>query len=317
MAEDIQKAMQDRIAAIEKALTLVYKENEGLISYTTFNAALNYTLLAGGKRIRPLLALIFAEICSAKLGQEYKIEDSMPLALALEMIHTYSLIHDDLPSMDNDDLRRGKPTCHKKYDEATAILTADALLTDAFSMLTKVCFEPVHIIKAINFVSICAGSKGMVAGQILDMAMENKNSAFYDNRKLDIKEALSLMNSRKTGDLLLASCCTPAILYNIDKKFYDECTLFAKHFGLAFQISDDILDIVGDTKLMGKPQGSDISLNKTTWVSLLGLDNARKEVEFHIEKAEECINSWSSFSGNSAPCSILSSLLKSLNNRVK
>ncbi len=313
-----KESMKKIVDSIENALAKVYPNDDTLIGYTTFNAALNYTLMAGGKRIRPLLALIFSEISAMKLGIEYKEKDCMPIALALEMIHTYSLIHDDLPSMDNDDLRRGKPTCHKKFDEATAILTGDALLTDAFNMLCKANFKAEEKVAAVQFLSNCAGSNGMVGGQILDMAMEEKNSSFFSQGNFDIKEALTVMNQKKTGDLLLASCALPAILYKTDKKFYDECSLFALHFGLAFQISDDVLDVVGDTSLMGKPQGSDTAANKTTWVSLLGLEEARNEVKNHIEKAESIIESWTAFtSTNNMAITILSSLLYSLNNRVK
>lgn len=316
MSEDIKKAIQERIDSIEKALSLLYPETKSAIDYTSFNKALNYTLLAGGKRIRPLLSLIFSEICSDKLGKEFILEDCMPLALALEMIHTYSLIHDDLPAMDNDDLRRGKPTCHIQFDEATAILVGDALLTDAFSMLTKANFKAENIIKAVDFLSTCAGSKGMVAGQILDIAMEEQNS-FLTQSNTDIKEALSLMNTRKTGDLLKASCCLPAILYNLDENFYNECEIFATHFGLAFQISDDILDIVGDSNIMGKPQGSDLKAHKTTWVSILGLEAAKKEVFYHIDKAEVLIERWSLSTKKTITCTLLSSLLQSLNNRLQ
>ncbi len=305
--------------SIEQGLANIYKKQENLVDKTNFIDALNYTLLAGGKRIRPLLLLLFGEISALQNKQEYSIEHLMPAALSIEMIHTYSLIHDDLPAMDDDDLRRGRPTCHKAYNEATAILTGDALLTDAFSILTNANFPPENILMAVRTLSQRAGSKGMVAGQILDLAMENSDEYNLNQDTIDKKSIHSLieMNARKTGDLLIAACTLPALLYGCDEKFYKECEEFAIHFGLAFQITDDMLDIVGETSTMGKPKGSDIEKEKTTWVSLLSFDKAKEKALEHIEKANAILLKWKNFTDEeNSSILILQKILSSLSNRT-
>ncbi len=319
----VENYRENLVSSIENYLKSIYAEKSSAISSvhsanlenTPFYPALNYTLLAGGKRIRPMLCLIFAKLCADKMNVAYNEADVLPSASAIEMIHTYSLIHDDLPAMDDDDLRRGKPTCHKAYDEATAILTGDALLTDAFNIFTQANFPAQNIIKALQFLSICTGSKGMIAGQILDLAMEKKSSQSID--KNDIV-SLQEMNARKTGDLLLASCAIPALLYGTDADFFDDCKTFAINFGIAFQITDDILDVVGDAKIMGKPQGSDLLAEKTTWVSLLGLENARQEAINYIEKAEKILSKWQEENAaDKLAIETLSKLLQSLTKRTK
>ncbi len=314
-----KEKMKIQVETIENSLKALYPQDNSLLAKTDFIDALNYTLLAGGKRIRPLLILLFAQLCSAHKGIAYKEEDILPCATALEMVHTYSLIHDDLPAMDNDDLRRGKPTCHVKYNEAIAILTGDALLTDAFSVFMRANFEKENILNALDLFINCAGSRGMVAGQVLDMSMEEESSLLKlkENNTSDT-QLLQEMNARKTGDLLKASCCIPALLYNVDNSYYLKCENFAINFGLAFQISDDIMDVISDAKTMGKPQGSDIAANKATWVSLLGLEKAKEAVLKHISLAKQELDAMQeTASSNSYPIEALSSLLASLNNRVK
>ncbi len=323
MTDTQKKEFKDKmLQTIEKKLFSLYTiENANYsenIHSTNFLPALNYTLLAGGKRIRPLLTLYFAKLCAKKMNINFILEDILPIATALEMVHTYSLIHDDLPAMDNDDLRRGKPTCHKAYDEATAILVGDALLTDAFTLASEVNFEAKYVLEAMRFLSKCAGSQGMIAGQILDLAMEKNSMQSQEKYAIEI---LREMNARKTGDLLLASCYLPCILYNVDKDFAKDCENFALNFGIAFQITDDILDIIGDAKVMGKPQGSDILLEKTTWPSLLGLENAKKMAIDYINNAQIILKNWqNSHLGNEEDCAlvleILTDLLQSLNKRT-
>ncbi len=317
---DIVKQKQEEYTAlIEKALATLYVRQENLVDKTNFLDALNYTLLAGGKRIRPLLILLFGEIAALQSKQKFSIDKLMPAALSLEMVHTYSLIHDDLPAMDDDDLRRGRPTCHKAYDEATAILTGDALLTDAFFTLAKASFPPQNTLNAIKALSQRAGSKGMIAGQVLDLAMENSDEGNLKQNAIDKKNIHSLieMNARKTGDLLIAACTIPSLLYGCDDQFYKECEEFAIHFGLAFQITDDMLDIVGEASTMGKPKGSDIEKDKTTWVSLLSFDKAKEKALEHIEMANSKLIKFKDFTSDDKPSILLlQKILHSLSTRT-
>ena len=232
--------------------------------------AMEYSLLAGGKRIRPILCLIWGKM----LGVNF--EQILPFACGIELIHTYSLIHDDLPAMDNDDLRRGKPTNHKVFGEALAILAGDGLLTHAFSMMLSTPLPPHLIVSASREIAWASGPAGMVGGQVLDMLYTGKNS-------LDLKE-LQKMHRMKTGALIRGSCVSGAILArsaeadDTDEKMARE---YGQAIGLAFQIVDDILDIVGNEQELGKPIGSDRDQGKVTYPALLGLTKSR-------ELAEEC-----------------------------
>jgi len=217
--------------------------------------AARYSLLAGGKRLRPALALGAAEL----LGQQAAM--ALPAACALEMIHTYSLIHDDLPAMDDDDLRRGRPTLHRAYDEATAILAGDALLTMAFDVIAASgnCTVVQEIARA-------AGVAGMVGGQYVDLQSEG--------RSLDLP-ALQAIHRAKTGALIRVAVRAGAMLANAAPTALAALTQYGENIGLAFQIADDILDIVGEETAIGKPVGSDAANNKATYPALLGLDAAR------------------------------------------
>ena len=219
--------------------------------------ATGYSLFAGGKRLRPALVLEAARV----VGGEKAVADAIPAACALEMIHTYSLIHDDLPSMDNDDLRRGKPTLHKAYDEATAILVGDALLTMAFDVAATT--NNVDIVREI---AQAAGASGMVGGQLIDLASEGK--------KLSLNELKHLHRS-KTGALIVASLRCGAILSGADESQLASLTEYGRQIGLAFQIADDILDVTGDESKIGKPIGSDEGNAKSTYPSILGLKEAQ------------------------------------------
>jgi len=236
--------------------------------------AMRYSLLAGGKRIRPVLAIKAAEI----LG--ISEEQVMPFAAAIEMIHTYSLIHDDLPAMDNDDYRRGRPSCHKQFDEATAILAGDALLTMAFEISSKGAMNADSClggIKAINHIAICAGAEGMIGGQIVDLKAETEQIS---------ESELKYLCERKTGALLRVPCMVAADL--AEKTETEEAKYlleYADTVGLAFQIKDDILDVEGDMDKLGKPIGSDAEEGKTTFITLYGLDGSKKILADLTEQA--------------------------------
>ena len=202
----------------------------------TLYEAMDYSLSAGGKRLRPVLVYEFCRMAGGDLNQ------ADPLASALEMIHTYSLIHDDLPCMDNDDFRRGKPTNHKVYGEAMAVLAGDALLSDAFAVASTAPLQGRHMADAIGILSECAGSLGMVGGQVLDILSENR--ALTEQEVLDIQ-------SRKTGALIRAACALGALAGGATEEQFDAACRFAAALGLAFQIRDDMLDVIGTQEEMG------------------------------------------------------------------
>ena len=236
-----------------------------------------YSLQAGGKRIRPLL--LFATLKAFGIKPELGVDT----AAAIEMIHTYSLIHDDLPSMDDDDLRRGKPTNHKVYGEATAILAGDALLTLAFKMIGSISPAIVDAnvkLALINTLSEAAGAEGMVGGQVADMEGEGK--------KLTLNE-LEYIHINKTGRLLAYSVLAGAEIAQADNSVKEKLSKFAHHIGLAFQIRDDILDLEGTEEVVGKPIGSDTGNDKNTYPSLLSLDGAKKALTEHINLAKQSL----------------------------
>ena len=231
--------------------------------------AMGYSLLAGGKRLRPILAFEFCRMC----GADWK--KAAPFAAAIEMIHTYSLIHDDLPCMDNDDLRRGRPTNHKVYGEAMAILAGDALLTDAFSVAASAQLKnPRDLALAIGVLSQCAGSLGMVGGQVLDIMSEE--------RTLTEQEVLDIQ-SRKTGALINAACVLGVIAGGGNEDQIAAAGGFAGALGLAFQIRDDMLDVIGTREEMGKGVGTDAV--KNTFVRLYGLENCEELVQKYTNTA--------------------------------
>lgn len=243
--------------------------------------AMTYSLMAGGKRIRPVLCLAATE---AAAGDP---EDAMPAACALEMIHTYSLIHDDLPAMDDDALRRGKPTCHVAFDEATAILAGDALLTLAFQTLSSVeihtAEQAAKWLDVIQLVSHAAGYCGMIQGQMLDMAAEKK--------QLTLAE-LKSMHRLKTGALIEASLISGAVLGGLNATRISMLESYAQNIGLAFQVTDDILNVEGDPEIMGKAVGTDKLRNKTTYPSLLGLKESKDFAGQLVENALQAIETF-------------------------
>lgn len=234
-----------------------------------------YSVQAGGKRIRPML--VFATLQALKVNPLLGVKT----ATALEMIHTYSLIHDDLPAMDNDDYRRGKYTNHKVFGDATAILAGDALLTLAFSILAEdenLSFET--RIALINQISFSSGAEGMVGGQLADMEAENKQVTL---------EELSSIHARKTGELLIFAVTSAAKIAEADPEQTKRLRIFAENIGIGFQISDDILDVIGDETKMGKKTGVDAFLNKSTYPGLLTLDGAKRALNEHVAIAKSAL----------------------------
>jgi geranylgeranyl diphosphate synthase, type II len=246
-------------------------------------AAMDHSLMAGGKRLRPMLAMAAAQAC----GKDFLI--ALPACCAIEMIHTYSLIHDDLPGMDNDDLRRGKPTCHKKFCESTAILAGDALLTHAFNVIS--CPEQVFDLypddqirmKLISIISQAAGIQGMVQGQMLDM------QSFQGEQNNDLSH-LKRIHALKTGKMIIASVEAGVLSTGTDAGTLDKLIVYADKIGLAFQVVDDILNIEGDPKIMGKAAGSDFLNDKMTFPAILGLDASKKYAKRLVDAAMESIS---------------------------
>ncbi|MGG4000365.1 polyprenyl synthetase family protein [Anoxybacillus kestanbolensis] len=249
---------------------------ESLQAPETIKEAMLYSLRAGGKRIRPLLLLSTLHAFRKPIGI------GMSVACALEMIHTYSLIHDDLPSMDNDDLRRGKPTNHKVFGEANAILAGDALLTYAFQVVAddKTISSDVKV-RLISELAKAAGPEGMVGGQVADLEGEGKTISL---------QQLEYIHRHKTGKLLQYSVRAGAILGEATEQQLMLLTLFSDYLGLAFQIRDDILDIEGDEQKIGKKVGSDIENDKSTYPSLLTLDGAKKKLSDHMKEARKLLD---------------------------
>ena len=266
--------MREYKAYIEQFLGDWYARFDGEPQKLLFDA-MNYSLQAGGKRLRPVMAFEFCRMC----GADWR--DAAPLAAAVEMIHTYSLIHDDLPCMDNDDFRRGKPTNHKVYGEAMAVLAGDALLTDAFTVASTAPLQGRHMADAIGILSECAGSLGMVGGQVLDILSENR--ALTEQEVLDIQ-------SRKTGALIRAACALGALAGGATEEQFDAACRFAAALGLAFQIRDDMLDVIGTQEEMGKGVGTDET--KNTFVRLYGLDRCEELVQLYTDVAIDALGAF-------------------------
>lgn len=239
------------------------------------NQSMYYSLIGGGKRIRPVLALASA----VAVGGDP--ETVLPAAVSLELIHTYSLIHDDLPAMDNDDYRRGRLSNHKVFGEANAILAGDALLTYAFELLADPgTAQPERQLRIIREVAVAAGKDGMVGGQVADIAGEGKTLKLYEIEEI---------HKGKTGALLTASARLGGILAGGTEKQVKALSNYAEALGLAFQIKDDILDVVGNSERLGKPAGSDLRQGKATYVSLLGLEGAENQLHDQILKAQSAL----------------------------
>jgi len=265
------KKQQQRVNEKLSALFAQTPQKSRLLS------AMQYSLMAGGKRIRPILCI------SAALAVNKDHVDELPVACAIECIHTYSLIHDDLPSMDNDDLRRGNPTCHKAFDEATAILAGDALLTLAFEILSDQTLHhsPQIQLEIIRIIANAAGPLGMIEGQMRDIASEQK---YLDENELE------QLHNLKTGALIKASVKAGAILANATEKQEQCLNEYAENIGLAFQVIDDVLNVKGDPDRLGKAVGTDSHLQKNTYPGLLGIDRAEDKARQLVKNAIQCLH---------------------------
>jgi len=260
---DLKKYIAEKAEFVNRGLEkLLSKEDE---YPQTLHRAMRYSLFAGGKRLRPVLVLAAAEAVGGK------VDDALNTACAFECIHTYSLIHDDLPAIDNDDLRRGRPTCHKVFGEATAILAGDALLTAAFGMIGESRVQDKGLVlKALLEVSRAAGSTGMIGGQVIDIESEGKDIPF---------PVLEYIHIHKTGELILAAIRCGAILGGAGEKALKSLTRYGEAVGLAFQIADDILDVEGTAEELGKTPGVDEKKGKATYPALIGIVESKKRAE--------------------------------------
>ncbi|EFR40234.1 polyprenyl synthetase [Selenomonas sp. oral taxon 137 str. F0430] len=274
MGAEMKELWQSRRTLVERALQAELDRTD--ILDDKLRASMAYSLMAGGKRLRPILLMAAADAVGAD-GTKF-----ITAACALEMIHTYSLIHDDLPAMDNDDYRRGKLTNHKAYDEGTAILAGDALLTLAFTVILRQQDVPAErLLRIVDEISRSAGAEGMVGGQMLDLEAEN--------RRISMEE-LQRVHMGKTGALFRAALRSGAILAGASEQQLAALTTYADHFGLAFQITDDILDVVGTAEDIGKPVGSDEKNHKSTYVTLTSLDEAQSLARQTVESAVDALH---------------------------
>lgn len=271
--QQIKKILKMKAEEVEKSLKelMDLKEEEA----PQLTEAMKYTLLSGGKRIRPVLSLLTAEL----LDGNYKA--ALKAGSALEMIHSYSLIHDDLPAMDDDQLRRGKKTNHLVFGEAAAILAGDALLTYAFEVLSELELDPAAKIKIISNTAKYSGQQGMVGGQVLDLEGENKELSLVEMQKV---------HRAKTGALIKAAVLNGVYCSDYSQKEKEALLAYAENIGVLFQIVDDLLDQTGETAKMGKVVGRDEELNKSTYPKLLGLKAAKKAAEEHADQAKQQLN---------------------------
>lgn len=271
MKPNFSKQMAEDVALIEDYLANIFQESP---RYADLQEAMEYSLLAGGKRLRPVLTLETCRMCGSD------VQAALPFACGVEMIHTYSLIHDDLPAMDNDDLRRGRPTNHVVYGEATAILAGDGLLTAAFTQLAGAKLPADRIVAAVACLSACAGPDGMVGGQSLDMAGEGRAM----NR-----EELELLQSLKTGALISAAAQLGCIAAGGSAEELAKIRRYAQALGRAFQVRDDMLDVISSDQELGKPVGSDRANEKSTFVTALGLDGCAALVDKLTQEAVDAL----------------------------
>ena len=270
---DFQKQLNDYINKVNAELEKVFEEKQCL--QRSVYDAMGYSIMAGGKRLRPVLCLA---VCDMLGGCT---DDALRFGTAIEHIHTYSLIHDDLPCMDNDDFRRGKPTNHKVFGEARAVLAGDALLTEAFGVIVKSKLSDKSKVDAVGVLSEKAGILGMIGGQEIDLSSEGKEIS------LDV---LRTLQRKKTGMLIEAACLLGCIAAECNNKdILESASIFAHSFGLAFQITDDILDVIGTSEELGKDIGSDAEENKCTFVTHLGLEGAKTEAKNQVNAAKKTI----------------------------
>lgn len=271
---DLNRYMTEKKELIEKKLDLLLVRNEEI---PVISEAMRYSLFAGGKRLRPILSLMACELFS---GVQ---EEVLPFACCIEMIHTYSLIHDDLPAMDNDDLRRGKPTNHKVFGEGFAILAGDALLNHAFETMTGIIVKnpKPEYIKAMDIIARASGISGMIGGQCIDL--------YSENRSIDI-DTLKKMHAQKTGALITASLEVGAVISKADEGDIKNIMEYGSLIGLAFQVADDILDVSGSREKLGKSIHKDSGCHKSNFISFFGLEKSKQIEKELIEKAKSLLS---------------------------
>lgn len=276
---DLKKYLKDKRESVDSFFRDYFKEQR---RPAVLQESMLYSLFAGGKRVRPILAMAAYEACGGNA------EDIVPYASSLELIHTYSLIHDDLPAMDDDDLRRGKPTNHKVYGEAVAILAGDALLTEAFRILSDSSHgsrvKDRDLLKASAEIAAASGYQGMVAGQVQDILSENAEAD---------AETLQFIHRHKTAALIRASVKVGGVLFGSNAEIVGALTSYGEKIGHAFQVVDDILDIEGDTRVLGKSVGSDEKINKMTYPRLYGLERSREIAKKLVDDAVSSLDPFS------------------------
>jgi len=271
---NLKKYLQIRQRKIDRALDgYLPKANTKPV---TLHKAMRYSLFAGGKRLRPILCLAAAEACHGS------IDNALPLACSLECIHTYSLVHDDLPSMDNDDFRRGRPTCHKVFGEGIAVLAGDALLTIAFQIVSSAKAAPRYDVAILlREIAVAAGSQKLIAGQVADLEAEGKNVK---------RDQLQFIHENKTAAILKSSVRLGAMTANADPKKLSAITRFGQRLGLAFQIIDDILDVTQTSEILGKSAGKDVAAKKATYPAVIGLEKSRAEARRLTRQAHNALS---------------------------
>jgi geranylgeranyl diphosphate synthase type II len=271
---DLKRYLASHQKLIDRALDQ-YLPNEKTRP-STIHKAMRYSLFAGGKRLRPILCLAAAETCGSK------IDNALPLACALECIHTYSLVHDDLPSMDNDDFRRGRPTCHKVFGDGIAVLAGDALLTIAFEIISRAKPPPRYDMSILlREIAVAAGSQRLIAGQVEDLEAEGKETTAAQVRYI---------HERKTAAILTISVRLGAMSADAGPTELAAITRFGRALGLAFQIIDDILDLTQTTEKLGKSAGKDVAAKKATYPAVIGLDAARGEARRLTKQAHRALS---------------------------
>jgi len=271
---NLKAYLRSRRKEIDRALDYYLPKTN--VKPATLHKAMRYSLFAGGKRLRPILCLAAAEACRGK------VSNALPLACALECIHTYSLVHDDLPSMDNDDYRRGRPTCHKVFGEGIAVLAGDALLTIAFEIVSRAKPAPRYDMSILlREIAVAAGSQKLIAGQVADLEAEG--------RKVK-RDQLRFIHENKTAAILKSSIRLGAMSANADAKKLRAVTQFGHGLGLAFQVIDDILDVTQSSEILGKSAGKDIAAKKATYPAVIGLEKSRAEARRLTRQAHDALS---------------------------
>ena len=271
---NLKAYLRSRRKQIDRALDYYLPQTN--VKPTTLHKAMRYSLFAGGKRLRPILCLAAAEACRGR------VSNALPLACALECIHTYSLVHDDLPSMDNDDYRRGRPTCHKVFGDGIAVLAGDALLTIAFEIVSRSKPAPRYDMSILlREIAVAAGSQKLIAGQVADLEAEG--------RKVK-RDQLRFIHENKTAAILKSSIRLGAMSANADAKKLRAVTQFGHGLGLAFQVIDDILDVTQSSEILGKSAGKDIAAKKATYPAVIGLEKSRAEARRLTRQAHDALS---------------------------